>query len=62
MDAEGASADDMDFYLVVIFKSHEKRKEFTDACGLEDNRYVNGDEIDAFIFEDDEEEGGGGKK
>lgn len=34
-----------DFYLVVVFRSYEDRKEFTDKHGLEDNMYVSGDKI-----------------
>jgi hypothetical protein len=33
---------DLDFYMVVVFKDWEARKEFTDRLGLEDNRYVDG--------------------
>lgn len=33
---------DSDFYLVVVFKDYEARKEFTDRLGAEDNRYLDG--------------------
>lgn len=36
---ESELRDSPDFYLVVVFKSYEARKAFTDARGLEDNRY-----------------------
>lgn len=34
--------DEVDGYLVVVFKNYEHRKQFTDGLGLEDNRYVDG--------------------
>lgn len=33
---------DVEFYLVAVFKNREHRKEFTDALGLPDNRYMDG--------------------
>ena len=42
LTAAGCSKDDMDFYGVVIFGSYNQRKEFLDALGLEDNRYIDG--------------------
>ena len=57
MDRENARRDDEDFYLVVVFKSHDERVAFTDDCGLEDNRYVDGRELDHFIFDSEEKEG-----
>ena len=42
MQKEVADRNDCQFYTVVVFKSHEDRKAFTDALGLEDNRYVDG--------------------
>lgn len=38
----GNETDDIDFYLVAVFKSYEDRKAFTDAAGFADNRYVDG--------------------
>tara|TARA_R100001510_G_C7655916_1_gene215457 strand:+ start:1074 stop:1814 length:741 start_codon:yes stop_codon:yes gene_type:complete len=51
MDEDHARADDRDFYLVVIFKSHDERKKFTDSCGFDDNRYVDGKTLDHFVFD-----------
>lgn len=34
-----------DYYLVVVFKDHRQRLAFTDGLGLDDNRFVNGDEL-----------------
>jgi hypothetical protein len=31
--------DDVDFYLCLVFRSHEDRKAFTDRLGLEDNTF-----------------------
>lgn len=36
------SKDDKDFYAVVVFGSYNERKEFYDAFGFEDNRYLDG--------------------
>lgn len=33
---------DTDFYMVVVFQNHEKRKAFTDLVKAEDNRYIDG--------------------
>jgi hypothetical protein len=35
------------FYLVVIFEDEAHRLRFTDGCGLEDNRYVDGRHLEA---------------
>lgn len=43
--------DDVDYYLVV-FASHEDRKKFTDACGLPDNRFVDGSKLASLIVDD----------
>lgn len=51
LDRENARRDDEDFFLVVVFKSHDERLKFTDSCGFEDNRYVDGRELDHFVFE-----------
>lgn len=40
--ATTANKDDKDFYCVIIFGSYEDRKNFTDAAGVQDNRYVDG--------------------
>jgi hypothetical protein len=41
---DGTNAqNDPDFYIVVVFRSHEECKSFTDAAGLPDEKYVNGD-------------------
>jgi hypothetical protein len=37
-----ADRDDSNFYSVVVFRSHEDRRAFTAALGLEDNRFVDG--------------------
>lgn len=37
------------FYMVVIFRSYEERKAFTDRYGLPDNRYIDGDTIISLI-------------
>lgn len=37
-----ALKDDTDFYCVVVFRSYDDRKAFTDAAGLQDNRYIDG--------------------
>lgn len=37
-----ATKDDVDFYLVVVFRSNEERKRLTDQLGLPDNRFVDG--------------------
>ena len=39
----GKTKDDMDYFCVVVFPGMDARKAFTDALGLPDNRYVNGD-------------------
>ncbi len=44
-----------DFYLVVVFRSYEDRKEFTDKHGLEDNMYASGDKIRELIEPEGEE-------
>lgn len=38
-----------DFYLVVVFRSYEDRKAFTDKYGIEDNMYVSSDKIEDLI-------------
>ena len=38
-----------DFYLVVVFRSYEDRKKFTDNHGVEDNMYISSDKIEEFI-------------
>lgn len=43
-----------DYYLVVIFKDHEHRKQLLDAHGMEDNRYQDGQRfLDALAVVDD---------
>ena len=37
-----------DFYMVVVFRSYAERKAFTDARGLEDNRYQSGESFKEF--------------
>lgn len=39
---ELGSRDDPNFYVVAVFQSWEHRKQFLDALGLEDNRFVDG--------------------
>lgn len=34
-----------DYYLVVVFRDHASRRAFTDGAGLDDNRYVNGEDL-----------------
>ena len=45
-----------DFYLVLVYRSYEDRKEFTDKYGLDDNMYVSGDKIRDLIEPDGEGE------
>ena len=46
-EAVSSKADDYstDYYLVVVFASPEERKKATDELGLDDGRYVSGDEF-----------------
>jgi hypothetical protein len=37
------AADSQDFYMIVVFRSYDERKAFTDKHQLEDNRYQSGD-------------------
>ena len=46
---------DPDFYCVVIFKNYAARKDFTDALGLEDNRYIDGRKLQNLIIEESAE-------
>lgn len=39
---KGKGHDEIDGYLVVVFKNYNHRKQFTDHLGLDDNRYVDG--------------------
>lgn len=48
---------DTDFYAVVVFKSYSVRKDFTDALGLEDNRYIDGRRLLELIKKDQAESG-----
>lgn len=43
--ATARARDNSDFFMVVVFPSYEARKEFTDARGLEDNRYQSAEAI-----------------
>jgi hypothetical protein len=40
---------DVEFYLVAVFKNRAHRKEFTDALGLPDNRYVDGKTLQGLL-------------
>lgn len=42
LNAAHSNMDDTDYYNVVVFGSHEERKEFLDEFGFEDNRYLDG--------------------
>jgi ParB-like chromosome segregation protein Spo0J len=42
---------DPDFYCVVVFKNYASRKDFTDALGLEDNRYIDGRKLQGLLKE-----------
>lgn len=46
-DAKAAAVarDNGDFYMVVVFKTYEDRLAFTEALGLEDNRYQSGESL-----------------
>ena len=43
-----------DFYLVVVFRSYEDRKIFTDKHNIEDNMYVSSDKIETLISPNEE--------
>jgi hypothetical protein len=40
---------DLDYYLVLVFKNYDHRKEFTDRVGLEDNMFVDQKELESKI-------------
>jgi hypothetical protein len=46
--------DSTDYYCVVVFRNREHRKQFTDALGLEENRFVDGRMVIAHVAGGDE--------
>jgi hypothetical protein len=42
---KAAESHSTDYYLVVVFPDHATRRVFTDGAGLDDNRYVNGEDL-----------------
>lgn len=45
-----------DYYLVVVFRDHDHRREFTEAMALDDNRYVSGEDLLAALTDPEETE------
>lgn len=44
-----AAAYEWDYYFVTVFKNHEQRKAFADRYGLEDNRYISGEDLENIL-------------